>query len=238
MMFGASVSQLMHLTCIRPFSTSPLAGRELAHIVRRKTKQPRQLEVGDPDTLLPSTKPQYPPYPYGDAQIYKQSNRGLYGGKMIQFGHKISEKFDQKSGRVFYPNIQKTVLYSDALKRRLSIKLATSVLRTITKEGGLDNYLTKDTPARIKELGPFGWQLRFDVLTRLQEIERTAPKILPGLTVGKARLIKDLFSTANKSEDVPNFYQFRLKYRDASTEDLLSSLESAGVDISKYRSTE
>lgn len=35
------------------------------------------------------------------------------------------------------------------------------VLKTIKKEGGLENYLLKSKPARIKELGPGGWNLRW-----------------------------------------------------------------------------
>lgn len=38
--------------------------------------------------------------------------------------------------------------------------MATRVLRTIDKVGGLDEYLLGDKPARIKELGLAGWALR------------------------------------------------------------------------------
>ncbi len=37
-------------------------------------------------------------------------------------------------------------------------------LRTIDKEGGLDNYLLGEKPARIKELGMGGWLLRWRIM--------------------------------------------------------------------------
>jgi large subunit ribosomal protein L28 len=37
-------------------------------------------------------------------------------------------------------------------------------MRTIRKCGGLDQYLLGDKPARIKELGLFGWRLRWRVM--------------------------------------------------------------------------
>ena len=46
----------------------------------------------------------------------------------------------------------------------MTIKITAAVMRTIRKCGGLDEYLLGDKPARIKELGLFGWQLRWRVL--------------------------------------------------------------------------
>ena len=47
--------------------------------------------------------------------------------------------------------------------------MTAKVLKTISKEGGIDNYLTKEG-LRIKELGPTGWKLRYRVLKRKDEI--------------------------------------------------------------------
>jgi large subunit ribosomal protein L28 len=50
------------------------------------------------------------------------------------------------------------------LDRELEIKVQHRVLRTIRKVGGLDQYVLGDKPARIKELGLFGWRLRWKVM--------------------------------------------------------------------------
>lgn len=104
-----------------------------------------------------------PPYPYGPALQYKQSNSGLYGGSTIQYGNKVSAKNELKSRRAWHPNIHQKRLWSDALGTFVSVKVQARVLRTIDKVGGLDTYLLGDKPARIKELGIEGWRLRWKV---------------------------------------------------------------------------
>ncbi|KAL0940575.1 mitochondrial 54S ribosomal protein bL28m [Colletotrichum truncatum] len=105
-----------------------------------------------------------PPYPYGPRIIYKQSNNGLYGTARVRRGHNVSEKHNQISARSWRPNVQRKKLWSDALGAWVRTKLTTRVLRTIRKEGGLDNYVTKNKAARVKDLGPGGWKLRWLVL--------------------------------------------------------------------------
>jgi len=109
--------------------------------------------------------PSIPPYPYGPSRIFKQANSGLYGGSVIQFGNKISKGRNKgKTRRTWKPNIRKERLYSKALGKFLELKVQHRVLRTIKKVGGLDEYLLGDKPARIKELGLFGWGLRWKVM--------------------------------------------------------------------------
>ncbi|KKK22802.1 hypothetical protein P175DRAFT_0449642 [Aspergillus ochraceoroseus IBT 24754] len=106
-----------------------------------------------------------PPYPYGPNYIYKQSNSGLYGGTMIQFGNKISKgRNEGKTRRFWKPNVRRKKLWSEALGEHLYIKVTRKALRTIWKSGGLDNYLLDDRPGRVKELGMFGWELRWRVM--------------------------------------------------------------------------
>ena len=105
-----------------------------------------------------------PPYPYGAAQWYKQSNYGLYGGTKIQFGNTVSEKTEIKNRRKWKPNIHYKRLWSQSLNRWIRINVATRALRTIDKCGGLDEYLLGYKPSRIKELGFGGWLLRWRIM--------------------------------------------------------------------------
>lgn len=84
---------------------------------------------------------------------------------MIRFGNKISKgKNEGKTRRSWKPNVRRKKIWSDALNKFLFIKVTRRVLRTIRKSGGLDNYLLDDRPGRIKELGIFGWHLRWQVM--------------------------------------------------------------------------
>ena len=106
-----------------------------------------------------------PPYPYGPNKRYKQADTGLYGGGGKQYGNKISKGRNKgKTPRTWSPNIRREKLYSEALEREIEMKVRHRVLRTIRKVGGLDQYLLGEKPARIKELGLYGWKLRWMVM--------------------------------------------------------------------------
>ncbi|KAK5997356.1 YmL14/YmL24 [Cladobotryum mycophilum] len=102
-----------------------------------------------------------PPYPYGERRIYKQSNQGLYGSARIRFGNNVAEKHNNKSRRFWRPNVHVKSFLIPSLGARIKTRLTLRVLKTIRKEGGMENYLLKSKPARIKELGPGGWNLRW-----------------------------------------------------------------------------
>jgi large subunit ribosomal protein L28 len=106
-----------------------------------------------------------PPYPYGPNYVYRQANFGLYGGAQIQFGNKISKGRNKgKTRRSWKPNVRRKKIHSDALDKDLFIKVTRKSLRTIRKVGGLDKYLLEDRPGRVKELGTFGWHLRWQIM--------------------------------------------------------------------------
>ncbi|OCK75485.1 hypothetical protein K432DRAFT_386172, partial [Lepidopterella palustris CBS 459.81] len=113
--------------------------------------------------LIPRTA-QIPDYPYGPSHLFKQSNKGLYGNSMIQFGNNVSKKTETKTRRSWTPNIQSKALYSIALKKKVKLRVSSRVLRTIDKVGGLDEYVLGGTEARIKELGMEGWKLRWLIM--------------------------------------------------------------------------
>lgn len=115
-----------------------------------------------------ANRPDIPPYPYGPRRVFKQSNKGLYGNSVIQFGNIVSRETEiinpQKNRRKWWPNIQLKRLWSESLGVHVRTRINTRVLRTIDKVGGLDEYLLGSKPARIQELGPWGWRLRWRVM--------------------------------------------------------------------------
>ncbi|KAK5175690.1 uncharacterized protein LTR77_000829 [Saxophila tyrrhenica] len=150
----------------RPLALRPAACRGFSTTVQRCTSL--QIEKNDPEALADIV----PPYPYGPAQWYKQSNRGLYGGQRIQFGNNVGPKFETKTRRTWHPNVFRKRLYSRALDRYVQIKVTTRVMRTIDKLGGLDEYLLGEKEARIKELGVSGWWLRWAIMQTRDVRER------------------------------------------------------------------
>ncbi|KAL8774416.1 MAG: hypothetical protein Q9194_004042 [Teloschistes cf. exilis] len=105
-----------------------------------------------------------PSYPHGPRFLYKQSNFGLYGFAHPQFGNKVSEQNSIKTRRKWSPNIHSKRLWSESLGQHVRVKVATRVLRTIDKCGGLDGYLLGEGKGRIKELGMEGWRLRWRIM--------------------------------------------------------------------------
>jgi len=117
---------------------------------------------------MPSGVPSFAASPF---YTYKIRNKILAGGKTILFGNNVSEHFN-RTRRIWRPNIKIKSLWSDALGRRIRLRMVTNVLRTVDKVGGLDAYLTCTTRARMKELGPRGWEIRSAVIKSLRGKER------------------------------------------------------------------
>lgn len=132
-------------TTVRPFSTT----------LPRQTKTVKSHLL--PDRLIP-------PYPYGERRLYKQSNRGLYGDARIRFGNTVAPKHNVKARRFWRPNVHVKSFYLPALDANIKTRLTLRVLKTIRREGGLQEYLLKSKPARLKELGPGGWNMRWLLL--------------------------------------------------------------------------
>ena len=77
-------------------------------------------------------------------------------GKEPQFGHNVSHS-NRKTNRRFEPNIQRTTLFSEGLRRRVSLRICTRALRTVQRSGGLDAFLLKTNDLK---LAPVGLQLK------------------------------------------------------------------------------
>ena len=80
-------------------------------------------------------------------------------GKEPRFGHNVSHS-NRKTNRRFDPNLQKVTFYSDALRRRVALRVSTRALRTVQKKGGLDAYLITTADA---QLAPEGLRIKHKV---------------------------------------------------------------------------
>lgn len=63
-------------------------------------------------------------------------------GKGRQVGHNVSHA-NNKTKRVFLPNLQNVTLLSEALDRSFKFRVSTQGLRSVEHVGGLDNWLLK-----------------------------------------------------------------------------------------------
>lgn len=93
------------------------------------------------------------------------SRRCQITGKNVQSGNNVSHAIN-KTRRRFLPNLQSVKIYSDILGNNVTLRLATSTIRTMEVKGGLDNYLM-NTPAR---------RLSDDARKLKKRIEKTAEK--------------------------------------------------------------
>ncbi|KAI5951523.1 hypothetical protein KGF54_004597 [Candida jiufengensis] len=119
---------------------------------------------------IPKEIPEFPKYKY-ETRFFKRQNRGLYGGLQRKRSKTCSEYFN-KNLRSHVPNIRRAKLWSEILNKKINTRVSTRVLRTLTKEGGLDEYLLKSSPARFKTMGLLGWKLRYQLINKLEQNER------------------------------------------------------------------
>jgi large subunit ribosomal protein L28 len=63
-------------------------------------------------------------------------------GKGRQIGHNVSHA-NNKTKRVFLPNLQNVTLMSEKLDRSFRFRVSTHGLRSVEHNGGLDNWLLK-----------------------------------------------------------------------------------------------
>ncbi|XP_010526273.1 PREDICTED: 54S ribosomal protein L24, mitochondrial-like [Tarenaya hassleriana] len=75
--------------------------------------------------------------------VMGRAKRGLFAGRHIQFGNRVSEDGGNKSRRCWKPNVQEKRLFSYVFDRHIRVKVTTHALRCIDKAGGIDEYLLK-----------------------------------------------------------------------------------------------
>ena len=69
-------------------------------------------------------------------------------GKGRQTGHNVSHA-NNKTKRLFLPNLQNVTLMSDALERSFKFRVSTNGLRSVEHVGGLDNWLLKTADTKL-----------------------------------------------------------------------------------------
>ena len=99
-----------------------------------------------------------------------RTGRGLYAGKTILSGNRVSEDGGNRSRRVWKPNAQPASLWSAALGRAVKVRVTAAALRNVDKAGGLDRYLLTSSPAELG--GDKGEGLRAAVVEALVQRSR------------------------------------------------------------------
>jgi large subunit ribosomal protein L28 len=69
-------------------------------------------------------------------------------GKRPRAGQNVSHS-NVKTKRRFDPNLQRVHLHSDALGRRVGLRVSVRALRSVLKRGGLDAYLLRTQDAKL-----------------------------------------------------------------------------------------
>ena len=69
-------------------------------------------------------------------------------GKGRQVGHNVSHA-NNKTKRVFLPNLQNVTLLSEGLDRSFRLRVSMNGLRSVEHVGGLDNWLRKTSDEQL-----------------------------------------------------------------------------------------
>ncbi len=71
-------------------------------------------------------------------------------GKGRMTGHNVSHA-NNKTKRLFLPNLQNVTLMSEGLDRSFKFRVSTQGLRSVEHVGGLDNWLLKTSDEKLSE---------------------------------------------------------------------------------------
>ncbi len=89
-------------------------------------------------------------------------------GKLPMSGQ-LRSHAENKTKRVFRPNLVDVTLMSELLKRKVRLRASAHALRTVEHRGGLDAFLIK---ARAEELSPACQKLKREI-AKIRKSERT-----------------------------------------------------------------
>ena len=71
-------------------------------------------------------------------------------GKKVQFGNNVS-KANNKTRRKFNVNLQSVTFKSEILNKNIRCSVATSSIRTVSKFGGIDEFLTQTKSKKLSQ---------------------------------------------------------------------------------------
>jgi len=71
-------------------------------------------------------------------------------GKKVQFGNNVS-KANNKTRRKFNVNLQTVTFRSEILNKNIRLSVSTSSIRTVSKFGGIDEFLTKTRSKKLSQ---------------------------------------------------------------------------------------
>jgi len=75
--------------------------------------------------------------------VAHRTRRGLYAGRRVLFGNRVSEDGGNRTRRKWLPNVHGKRILSNILDEMIPIRLTTGAMRNIDKAGGLDSYLKR-----------------------------------------------------------------------------------------------
>ncbi|KAH6757616.1 hypothetical protein C2S51_038764 [Perilla frutescens var. frutescens] len=119
-------------------------------------------KIGGEQNLAPGVKEQLRKSVPDRKIVMGRANRGLFAGRHIQFGNRVSEGGGNKTKRNWKPNVQEKRLFSYILDRHIRVKVTTHALCCIDKAGGIDEYLLKTPHQKMDtEMGLF-WKTKIE----------------------------------------------------------------------------
>ena len=78
------------------------------------------------------------------------SRRCELTGKGVMTGHHVSHA-NNKTKRVFRPNLQTVSLASETLGQSLRLRISMNALRSVDRSGGIDAFLTKAKDSALSD---------------------------------------------------------------------------------------
>ena len=91
-------------------------------------------------------------------------------GKSRQVGHNVSHA-NNKTKRVFLPNLQNVTLMSEKLDRSYKFRVSAHGLRSVEHVGGLDNWLAKTSDEKLSLKAR---RLKREIAKKRSEVEAEA----------------------------------------------------------------